>query len=110
MKLPIALIGRENLPVLEQFLGEEVRRTSESVVLRKEQWNRVRRMLDNDIGKKINISESSAVALRAYGALIKTAPTARTTPEGKMALIAAVMALYAADPALGSRLGYLLNL
>lgn len=111
MRIPVDIVGRDRIPLIESALGEKIRRTGlgkiEKLVFRKDQWDNFVKLTES---KNSPISEQSGVVLRAYSMLMKNYAAARGTPTGKMAIIAAVMSIYAADPAVGSRLQFALNL
>lgn len=114
MRISVAELGENVISALEKELGETFRRSglgksNEQVVLRRDQWSRVHSLLEA-CADNPRINESSAVAVRAYVALIKNGGAAKTTPAGRVALIAAVLSMYNADPGMGSRLIFLLNM
>jgi len=116
MRVPVDLIGRKNIPLIEEFLGEKVRRTGigkiEKLVFRKDQWKKFLETVESQ-EETLNpspMSEASGVVLRAYSMLLKNYAAAKTTPVGRISIIAAVMSIYAADPGVGSRLQFALNL
>ena len=120
MRVPTSVIGREHLPEIEKFLGEKLRRTKEKtreevIVFRQDQWEKFileldRREAQGTLSESLSLCEASAVILRAFNSLMKVYGSAKNTPEGKVALIAAVMSIYTADPAMGRRLTYMLNI
>lgn len=111
MRVPVDLVGKTKVPILEKFLGERLRKVgigkTEQLVFRKDQWERFTRLAESEMS---SMCEASAVVLRAYSMLMKNYPAAKRSPEGRMAIISAVMSIYSADPGVGSRLQFALNL
>ena len=112
MRVPVALIGEKKVPIVEKFLGEKLRKVGigkeEQLVFRKDQWDRFLKITESENGKQM--CEASAMVLRAYSMLMKNYAEAKKTPEGRMAIIAAVMSICIADPGVGSRLQFALSL
>jgi len=110
MKIPARLIEND-LKNIEEFLGAKVRIVGDGdrrmVVFRKEQWKAINEAMEKRENSPIN--EASALVTRAYSRVIAYGPQAKSSPAGRMALIAAIVSLYNADPGLGSNLAYLLD-
>lgn len=110
MRIPVRLL-EEDLEKIEEFLGAKVRIVGDGnrrvIVFRKEQWKALNEAMNKREGSPIN--EASALVTRAYSRVIAYGPQAKSSPAGRMALIAAIVSLYNADPGLGSNLAYLLD-
>lgn len=111
MRIPFKVIEKD-FNNIEKFLDEKLRvvgndNNSKVVVFRRDQWQRV----DEAMSRKdtFPISEASSVVIRAYSGIISSGSAAKSTPAGKMALYAAILSLYNADPGLGSNLTYLID-
>lgn len=114
MRVPVDLIGKSSIPTIEVFLGEKLRKVGlgkvEQIVFRRDQWDRFVKLTESKEKEGVPLCEASSVVLRAYSMMMKNYPAAKRSPEGRMAIIAAVMSIYAADPGVGSRLQFALNL
>jgi len=116
MRVPCRDLDSKNIN-FEHFLREKLRTvgsgTNKQYVLRKDQVRVIQKLLecvgDGSEDKRFQLNEASAVATRAYVSILNNASGAKSTPAGKMALAAAIMSLYNADPGLGSGLLYLLD-
>ena len=110
MRVPVSLVGASNVPKIEEVLKEKLRIVgcgeSSKIVFRRDQWDRFVKLTESSSP----LSEASSVVLRAYSMLMKNYAEAKKTPEGRMAIISAVMSIYAADPTVGARLQFALNL
>ena len=120
MRVPVSIIGKDRVPRVEKFLGEKLRRVKEGtkeeiIVFKQYQWEKFILELDRmeeegTLNESLSLCETTAVVLRAYNSLMKVYGSAKKTPEGKVALIAAVMSIYTASPSMGKRLTYMLNI
>ena len=110
MRIPFVLLEK-SIGEIETMLSEKLRVVGKNekkfVVLRKDQWSRLRECMDNK--KLTTLNEASSVATLAYSTIISNGSSAKGTPAGNMAVVAAVMSLYNAEPGLASGLAYLLN-
>jgi hypothetical protein len=110
MRIPLGMIGdKEDVLKLEKAIGTRLRvigkPKNETVVFSREGWRKVENLLKTNTSP---LNESANVILRSFNFLIRSAPEARKSPEGRVALVGAIASIYAADPTLGSRLTFLL--
>ncbi len=110
MRVPFNVLEKD-FNNIEKFLNEKLRVVGENknktIVFRKDQWSRINEAISNK--EPVPINEAASVIIRAYSGIMSSGSSAKSTPAGKMALYAAIISLYNADPGLGSNLTYLLD-
>ncbi len=111
MRVPLKALEGDREKI-EKFLGERLRvvghgpNKTAKVVFRKEQWKRLSETVEKN---NIQLSEASSLIVRAYGRILAHGNSAKATPAGRMALIAAILSLHGADPSMASNLAFFLD-
>jgi hypothetical protein len=109
LRIPISAFKDDDLRNITNFLGESLKIVgnglNKKVVFRKDQLIR----LKENTGNHQVISEASSLVLRAYSNIINSGSSAKSSPQGKLALVSAILAMYNVDPGLATNLTYLLD-
>jgi hypothetical protein len=111
MKIPADLLSNDLVSFIESKGGRRLKRLNtkkgEMLVFPRRELNLLNEVLKSP-QKMFNMSETATVVVKAYTVLMRDYSKI-TSPADRAALVAAVMGIYNADPAIGSRLVYMLQ-
>lgn len=116
MRVPIKEMPLD-VTTLSSILNEQIRVVglgeNKVAVLRKDQIPKIKAITEAfekaNNTKLTRLNESSAVAQRAFAAIMNYGSSAKSTPAGRMALASAILSLSSVDPGLATGLSYLLD-